>query len=123
MARHDNYPDDIRSYDNDPRSPFYAGELEIDPADMDDKAIEELTDDPEQIPEYIFDSKELYTPLSKLVSTMLDLAGQAPYNENAHVANKELHEAVVEFNKKLVDSYVEDNQESLTQRIIDGFTE
>ena len=23
MARNDNYPDDIRQYDNDPRSPFY----------------------------------------------------------------------------------------------------
>lgn len=23
MIRHDNYPDDIRSYDKDPRSPFY----------------------------------------------------------------------------------------------------
>ena len=23
--RHDNYPDDIRQYDNDPRSPFYSG--------------------------------------------------------------------------------------------------
>lgn len=23
MSRYDNYPDDIRSYDNDPRSPFY----------------------------------------------------------------------------------------------------
>jgi hypothetical protein len=23
MARHDNYPDDIRNYDHDPRSPFY----------------------------------------------------------------------------------------------------
>lgn len=23
MGRHDNYPDDIRQYDHDPRSPFY----------------------------------------------------------------------------------------------------
>jgi len=26
MPRNDNYPDDIRSYDHDPRSPFYAGQ-------------------------------------------------------------------------------------------------
>lgn len=26
MARCDNYPDDIRQYDDDPRSPFYAGD-------------------------------------------------------------------------------------------------
>jgi hypothetical protein len=24
MSRNDNYPDDIRQYDNDPRSPFYV---------------------------------------------------------------------------------------------------
>lgn len=34
MARYDNYPDDIRQYDHDPRSPFYEEpkpELEADP--------------------------------------------------------------------------------------------
>jgi len=28
MRLPDNYPDDIRQYDNDPRSPFYVGDEE-----------------------------------------------------------------------------------------------
>lgn len=30
MPRDDNYPDDIRSYDHDPRSPFYSGQGLVD---------------------------------------------------------------------------------------------
>ena len=37
MSRHDNYPDDIRKYDDDPRSPFY-----VDPDAWMDAAIEVL---------------------------------------------------------------------------------
>jgi len=39
MPRDDNYPDDIRQYDNDPRSPFYTGD------DWMDEYIEKLADD------------------------------------------------------------------------------
>lgn len=35
MPRSDNYPDDIRSYDHDPRSPFYVEPPE-DPEEEDD---------------------------------------------------------------------------------------
>lgn len=45
MPRHDNYPDDIRQYDHDPRSPFYKDppETELYP----DEA-EEFFDEPDQ---------------------------------------------------------------------------
>ena len=39
MSRDDNYPDDIRMYDDDPRSPFFTGD------DWMDKPIEELAND------------------------------------------------------------------------------
>ena len=38
MSRHDNYPDDIRQYDNDPRSPFYDDPDEWMVAESDDLA-------------------------------------------------------------------------------------
>jgi len=39
MSRNDNFPDDIRMYDDDPRSPFYTGD------DWMDEHIEKLADD------------------------------------------------------------------------------
>lgn len=40
MPRDDNYPDDIRQYDNDPRSPFYE-----DPDEWMEEKADELADD------------------------------------------------------------------------------
>ena len=39
MSRDENYPDDIRQYDDDPRSPFYTGD------DWMDEPIEQLAND------------------------------------------------------------------------------
>lgn len=35
MPRYENYPDDIRNYDHDPRSPFYVEPEEEDEDDID----------------------------------------------------------------------------------------
>lgn len=52
MPRFDNYPDDIRRYDHDPRSPFYSNPLE--------DAIEDAED------EYRADHAELLGHLERL---------------------------------------------------------
>lgn len=47
MPRHDNYPDDMRRYDHDPRSPEYLGP-ENDDVAIDDDEEEEMDEEEAQ---------------------------------------------------------------------------
>jgi len=53
MPRNDNYPDDMRQYDHDPRSPEYVGD--DDEANEDDLFIEPDDDDGSDDVDYFFD--------------------------------------------------------------------
>ena len=61
--RDDNYPDDIRQYDDNPRSPFFVDRLEI----KKDVWINELESDPEYLQEAYGDFDEEYRHLCKLL--------------------------------------------------------
>ena len=55
MARYDNYPDDIRSYDHDHRSPFYEGK-----EDYYEARAQEIYDDEEKMAEIEIQILEQY---------------------------------------------------------------
>ena len=67
--RNDNYPDDIREYDDDPRSPFYDSRADDAKEDWINNKIEELLADPEWINEATGEfSTEQLAKIGKFVS-------------------------------------------------------
>ena len=69
-----NYPDDIRKYDNDPRSPFYD--------DKHERYIEILSHDiaidPETMKEVLLDSEERYGNIVHILCALVE----KQYEEN-----------------------------------------
>ena len=76
MARYDNYPDDIRCYDHDPRSPFYDNSAE-------DAAESALEDAAKDCPEFFAQCERLGLELTAELEA--DYDGDGSYSASVTV--------------------------------------